>query len=980
MQTADFLARVVPPGNFVALSFNSEPGGSSPRFHVRMFKDVADAASYARWASSKGWEVYQCQASYRIADAETKKGVTTYKGSKDASNVVASRALYLDMDVHRPGDKKTPGVNAFASRQDAAHWLARFVRDAQLPQPSIVVDSGYGFHPYWLLDDPLKPADWTLAAHAFRAAMLHCGYIGDAGITTDIARILRTPGTQNLKVLGDPKQVTVKHVGPSHANATILSALQPWMAQAQQAVAGLQVGVAKGVPAGGATVSVLSTGGPAAAFAGTTPTVGTSANALVQGVAQYTAHHRYKMASIATRCGQVQESLRTHGNGDPYPLWYNGFLTLAAFTEDGDQFIGPLSDGDPRFTQQGLDAAWQRIHNEIATKNIGPTTCSWFAAHRPSACATCPLNGSIKSPIVLGRDDTDLPAHYRRVANSIEVESTDEKGNPVWLPVLPGDITDFSLSDDDDAPTVAFRYIYAGGNRVIRFPVHEMVSADRSKFAAFMAYRGVHFPHHTWATRAKDLLVAWIAKMHAKAGGQGTTPAFGWVHEKGKVSGFALAGRVYNPNGSTRASSLGDPSLIALYGEEGDEAKWQAACSVVVKDRPDLTALVAGSFGAPLMHFTGHTGCIISAVSRQSGVGKSSALHVGQAVWGSRFGINNLNDTQNNVMRRIGAIRSLPAFWDELRTGDQTRRFIDTAFQLSTGREKARLNADSSFKPTGSWETLLIAASNEPLMEHVIEHVQGTEAGALRLFEFQIEVPPMPVMPGVSSLIDATRTNYGRVGRRYAQWLAANNAHLANAVPKTIDKVNAALGARTDERFYVTAIACLLQGASIAKTLGFADFQLVELRDFLFSTFHKLRANRARDIVATANGYDLQSILADFMSANLERRLITDKFGTGKTFVKVLQAPPMNRGAHIHVSVGDDTMRINRSALNSYLRERNISHQGVVSDFEKKWGAIIHKAAIGVGTPYTVGHTWVVDIPLGQNGLSDYAVVHGDER
>ena len=980
MQTADFLARVVPPGHFLALAINREPGTDKPRFYTRMFKDTATAASYASWAAGKGFEVFQAQASYLMAQPETNtNGSTYYKGSKEASNVAASRAFYVDLDVHRPGDKKKPGETCFATRQDAAQWLSGFITATKIPKPSSVVDSGYGYHPYWLVDDPLKPADWLVIAHALRAAMMANGYIGDAGITTDIARILRTPGTVNLKVPSDPKTVAIKHSGPTIANSLLLSALQPWIGQAHQAAAGAVSVAARGT----ASVSPLAGGGPALAYAGSTTTVGTSAASLQTGVTEFSTYHRYEMAKIATKCGQVQESLRTRGNGDSYPLWYTGLLSLAGFTPDGADFIGPLSDGDPRFSQANLDAAWGRVQQErIAKPNLGPPLCTTLEASRPSICAACPHRGRIKTPLVLGRDDNDIPAPYRRGPSAIEVESTDEHGHQTWLGVVPGDITDFRLDDESGPPHVSFSYHRAGRSRFVRYSQSELLTLDKGRFQGFLSERGIQFPHSSWSARARDLLMAWVNQLAAKAAaGQYSTPAFGWVEAGTKIAGFAVGGRVYASDGTERSSSLGDGETLRAYGEVGSIAKWRTACDLVVHNRPEIAAIVAASFGSPLIRFTGQSGVIISAISRGSGVGKTSGISVGQAVWGHPVqGTNNLNDTMNSAMARVAELRSLPLYWDELRGGQDNRRFVEVAFQMSSGRGKGRLSADLRARGIGTWQTMLIAAANEPLMEHVIEHVQGTEAGALRVFEYMINTPPLNVVPGASSVINECRTNYGGVGRQYAKWLAANHTMLQTTMTRTVDAINAALGARNDERFYVAAISCMLQGALIANSQGYANFQTKELKDFLFAKFHELRRNRARDIVATAQGYDLEALVADFMGGNLERRLITDKFGNGKTFVKVLQAPPQNRSAHVQVSVADDAMRINRSALNKHLRERNISHQGVVTELERQWGAIVHKAPIGTGTPFTVGHTWVIDIPMSQNGLGDYAITYGDQK
>jgi hypothetical protein len=91
--------------------------------------------------------------------------------------VSESRVLWIDIDAKTFGGSKS---SAFFS-------LARVT-----PQPQIVVDSGNGYHAYWLLDEPVP---WHDAQQAMKGIALTAG--GDR--VYDQARILRLPGTRNHK-------------------------------------------------------------------------------------------------------------------------------------------------------------------------------------------------------------------------------------------------------------------------------------------------------------------------------------------------------------------------------------------------------------------------------------------------------------------------------------------------------------------------------------------------------------------------------------------------------------------------------------------------------------------------------------------------------------------------------------------------------------------------------------------------------------
>jgi hypothetical protein len=74
-------------------------------------------------------------------------------------------------------------------------------------QPSIVINSGNGYHLYWILNTPAKIGDIPKIEDINRRLVNHFG--GDKG-SADAAHILRLPGTYNVK--DSPKLVTVERI------------------------------------------------------------------------------------------------------------------------------------------------------------------------------------------------------------------------------------------------------------------------------------------------------------------------------------------------------------------------------------------------------------------------------------------------------------------------------------------------------------------------------------------------------------------------------------------------------------------------------------------------------------------------------------------------------------------------------------------------------------------------------------------------
>ena len=190
------------------------------------------------------------------AQAETdKQGRTIFKGQRTQANAQTVRAFWLDLDVSRPGDGKDP-AHVYSDRRAALRWLLTFCQATGLPSTNLLVDSGYGYHVYWVLEDAMSVAQWQPYAHALKAAMVANGYIGDLQRVTDAASILRPPETQNIKGGSQaPVKVIEKSLHGDYPNDLMRQRLQPFLAMAATTV----------VPS--AAISALACGGPSPVFA-----------------------------------------------------------------------------------------------------------------------------------------------------------------------------------------------------------------------------------------------------------------------------------------------------------------------------------------------------------------------------------------------------------------------------------------------------------------------------------------------------------------------------------------------------------------------------------------------------------------------------------------------------------------------------------------------------------------------------------------
>lgn len=163
------------------------------------FDKVEDAAAYAARDKAPGTDVYFC-----VSTLPKLK-----KGRGKLSDVLGIGSLHLDVDIQNPqAHKKT---NLPATIDEAIDFV-----DSIDLKPSILINSGYGLHAYWLLnkfvefDDNTRPKMAGLLENWQRLYKYKAGLVGyDVDATQDVTRVLRVPDTLNWKIPEQPVQARI---------------------------------------------------------------------------------------------------------------------------------------------------------------------------------------------------------------------------------------------------------------------------------------------------------------------------------------------------------------------------------------------------------------------------------------------------------------------------------------------------------------------------------------------------------------------------------------------------------------------------------------------------------------------------------------------------------------------------------------------------------------------------------------------------
>lgn len=140
-------------------------------------------ANRQKWGQ---WNSLKSMAKYLIRRGQARNvyfALATYEGnSRKASSVRCMAVVWADFDV---GPKK-----GYKTRGAALAAIKRFGL-----APCAIVNSGRGYHAYWLLETPAQGEDLRQLTEIVRGL---AALLGSDGAVADTTRVLRVPGTLNI--------------------------------------------------------------------------------------------------------------------------------------------------------------------------------------------------------------------------------------------------------------------------------------------------------------------------------------------------------------------------------------------------------------------------------------------------------------------------------------------------------------------------------------------------------------------------------------------------------------------------------------------------------------------------------------------------------------------------------------------------------------------------------------------------------------
>lgn len=891
----------------------------------KFYQKLEDAVEVAGNLKDEGYDAY-----YALATFENGK-------SRKTNNVKQLRSLYIDLDCG-------PG-KPYETQADAIASLKKFCKASGMPKPTLV-NSGGGVHAYWPLTEPVSRETWTPLAEKLKALCEDHDLYADPVVTADSVRILRVPGTLNYKneqarpvaLLGEP--------------------VEPLEYTTLKEVIGEPVFQAKSyIPRGEmdeATKAILG---------------------------NYT--NRFKTIMLKTVRGEGCQQLAYIAQNQATmeePMWRAG-LSIAKFCIDADKAIEKISKGHPEYSPDFTDRKVRGIKG-------GPYTCAKFEQYRAGGCDGCPNKGSIKSPIVLGREVQEAseednivedvlenadqghtqtyvipkyPDPYFRGKNGGIFKRVIKQDDEVELSVYHNDMyITRRLMDSDVGEAVVVRlHLPRDGVREFTVPLSAVTSKDELR---------KHMSAHGVAMAKTDELMSyittWVNHMQFNAKADTARRQFGWTSDK--CEAFVLgdkeitADRVdHNPPSAATAQ------LFSAFQTKGTFEEWKNALDFYNRPGMELYQFAIGlNFGAIFTKFTPINGALFHIFSPDSGIGKTTTLFAGASIWGDPLKlVTKESDTTNSKMNRAELYNNLPLNMDEM-TNISAKDLSDFVYQYTSGMQRNRMTASANHERTRGepWKQPGISTGNASIMEKMGAYKSLPKGEAMRVLEARA-IP----MDGLNKedtdrLSEALVNNYGHAAIPYLQYVMQHIDEIRALYKATQLKLDKLFGFGPSDRFHSVLTADGITGLLVARRAGLVSFNVAPVVEWL-----KKLIKGTKERIDTMD-VDAETSLTNFLAENYNNILrirSTDdvrKMGDSLDHIIVPDATPrISLIARYEYDV--KLLFIYPNPLREWCVKRQVNYEGLVDSLKRgRTKAEMAKKRMGKGTHMNLPPTNVLCI------------------
>ena len=788
MNTREFLLEVLAEGNYYCLL--ALLNGSEGRRQT-FYNSIDDLIEAAYEYDAGGWDAYVAMGTFAEKGSRTQKAVQNVK------------AFYFDLDVDPDDDKK------YASQAEALHGLRSFCKDLRLPKP-LIVDSGRGVHVHWPLAESVERERWEVVANRLKSLTKEKGLLADHAVTSDSARVLRIPNTHNHKT-DPPIPVEFMYAKAKPVDVGEFAELL-----------------------GYETIPVPS------------PVSGTNAvmDALISN-RESSFDDIIAKSRNSSGCEQLRRVI-DEPNTQSEPVWVSAMSIAKHCSDAGRETAHELSRGYEGYDPDETDTKYDNIKY--------PHTCSTFDDRVEGICMDCPNWGKVKSPIVLGsrvaesgevvvqETAIDLPnapvkeytiptypePYFRGRNGGVYIRTQDAEGVVDEKAIYHNDLYVMRRLKDIEVGEAIVMRLHLPKDGVREFTVPLTAVTSREEFRKAMSKEGV-------AVSKMDELMRyttdWVNELQANSTADTAHREFGWTDEN--CTSFVLGNTEvtadelkFNPPSAPTAA------LFSAFEPRGTLEGWKEMAEFYNQPGMEMHQYVVGTaFGSALMELMPVQCAAIHIFSKDSGLGKTTAMLAAASVWGNpRELMLDRKDTHASKMNRAEIYHSLPFLVDEV-TNAKGDELSDLLYQLSSGQQRARMSSGSNQERTRGrpFAFSSVLSGNTGIVESVGVTKNAPKAEAQRILECPAKKMHFASKKVTDDFARSVEENYAHVGIPYIQFIINNLAEIKVALDKIQTRIDTKAGLTAENRFWSAGVVTSLTGLIIAKKLGFVTYDLKNL-------------------------------------------------------------------------------------------------------------------------------------------------------
>lgn len=857
------------------------------------------------------------------ADFNTFFAVGTFEGyQRKASSCIFLRSFFVDIDC---GPEKP-----YPTWEDGLIALHQFVTINGLPKP-IIVNSGRGIHAYWPFNDNISAEKWKPYAEKFKEFCLSRGFGIDEVVTADAARILRAPGTRNLKE--EPLPVDIVQEGddptPFEMWIEILGEVEQKFDLTQ---------VKHGLD--DETKALFDK---------------------MNGNYEYV-FEKLAMASLeGNGCEQIKHIIVNAANC-PEPLWYAG-ISVAARCVDGATAIHKLSEDYSGYSHSETERKAAQSLREASWAH----SCDAFERENSAGCQGCPHRNRFgkAGPIMLARSlklgsvDTedagssagsgeqapDEAEPIRPESPTAKLVTFPDFLQPFFRPInggvyyqpppritkegkripqdpemlVPNDLYPLQrLYSPHDGECLVMRLALPHDkDREFLLPLKDVTSQDKLK--AILASNSVTFEPSNGA-RLASYLMKWASYLVQTKRADIMRIQQGWTddHESfvlGTDEIFANEVRHCPP-------SPGAKNIVRYVKPVGSFETW-LKCAQMLNDpgyEYHAFTLLCG-FATPLMEFTNVNGIVLSLYG-DSGAGKTGALYAAMSIWGAPENLTVNDATPNALTQRMITSKNITFGLDE-QTNLDGKVASDVVYKTSAGRPKIRLMSSANQEREAEFITRLIAiiTTNNSLIDIISTYKANTTAEEMRILEPRITRPSVPgyelTLERGLDMFEPYKNNYGHAGTPYIQeLLKIGKEELMRRIKIEFMSVSDKYTDSGEYRYIANLLVVVSVAERVLRDMGMLQFDMDRIMRVMGAKFHEIIKTKKSSDADTR-----EDVLGDFINKNVQNMLV----------IRDQKATVTPRGPLvIRAEVDTGTIYISTSAMKQFLHEIRLG----IKDFE----------------------------------------------